>query len=139
MVTMRECDACGKTYEARRVTSKFCSPKCRIANHEKSKLTPTAATPAPLPTVTAEAVDEDSVLASTRAELEVAGRLGTSLGKVALKLAARLDADVRESGMGVAAIVREHSRVLAEAVKGAQVAADPLDELRERRDRRRTG
>jgi hypothetical protein len=92
----------------------------------------------PSPPVT-DLEDEDSVWVTTRAELKTAGRLGTSLGKVALKLAARLDADVRESGMGVAAIVREHSRVLAEAVKGAHIAADPVDELRARRDSKRAG
>jgi len=133
MVTMRECDACGETYEARRITSKFCSAKCRIRHHQDLKLNPT---PSPLPSVTA---DEESIWATTRAELEAAGRLGTSAGKVALQLAARLDADVRESGMGVAAIVRAHAERLAEALKGAQVAADPVDELRERRDRRRAG
>ena len=131
MVTMRECDACGKTYEARRVTSKFCSPKCRIRNHEMSKR-PSAVLPA-------EPVNEDSVAAKSRAKLEAAGRLDTWEGAVALQLAARLDAQVREGGMGVAAIVREHRASMEEALKGAHVAADPVDELRERRDRRRAG
>jgi|SRR5690242_14647900 hypothetical protein len=131
MVTKRECDACGKTYEAHRVTSKFCSPKCRIANHEKSKR-PSAA-------LSAEPVDEGPVFAKSRAKLEAAGRLDTWEGAVALQLAARLDAQVREGGMGVAAIVREHRASMEEALKGASVAADPLDELRERRDRRRAG
>jgi hypothetical protein len=84
-------------------------------------------------------VDEGPVCAKSRATLEAAGRLDTWEGAVALQLAARLDAQVREGGMGVAAIVREHRASMEEALKGASVAADPLDELRERRDRRRAG
>lgn len=39
--------------------------------------------------------------------------------------------------MGVAAVIREHSRVLAEALRGAEVQADAVDELRAKRDRKR--
>lgn len=130
----RRCDVCNESYEAKRLNSRFCSAKCRKRNQRNPASPP--APPTPLPAVT---VDEDSILTTTRAELEAAGRLGTPLGQVAVRLAARLDADLRESGMGVAAIVREHRATLAEAVKGAQAAADPVDELRERRDRRRAG
>ena len=30
---IRDCDTCGKPYEALRVTSKFCSPRCRYHKH----------------------------------------------------------------------------------------------------------
>jgi 5-methylcytosine-specific restriction endonuclease McrA len=32
-VPQRNCDTCGKAYEAQRRTSKFCSPRCRYHNH----------------------------------------------------------------------------------------------------------
>lgn len=129
----RLCDVCREPYIAKRLNSRFCSATCRKRNQRKPVGSPAAT---PLPTV---ALGVGSVASITRAELEAAGRLGTSLGQVALLLAARLDAQVRESGMGVAAIVREHRAALAEALKGAAVAADPVDELRARRDRKRAG
>jgi glycerate-2-kinase len=130
-VFVHECEFCGKDYHAQRMTSRFCSEDCRKRNHQSKPRAPES------PIV---AVDNpESILATTRAQLEAAGRVDTPSGQVALLLAARLDANVRESGMGIAAIVREHSRTLAEALKNAKQAADPVDELRERRDSRRVG
>jgi hypothetical protein len=71
--------------------------------------------------------------------LDEAGRAGTSEGQKALLLARRLDDGVRDTGMGLAAVMRAHSAALAEAVRGATVAADPVDELRARRDQKRVG
>jgi hypothetical protein len=68
-----------------------------------------------------------------------AGRLDTPLGQAAMLLSRRLDAAVREPGMGMAALVREHRVTLEEALKGAQSAASPLNELMARRDRKRAG
>jgi hypothetical protein len=81
----------------------------------------------------------ESIEAATRAELDAAGRAGTSEGQKALLLARRLDDGVRDTGMGLAAVMRAHSAALAEAVRGAAVAADPVDELRARRDQKRAG
>ncbi len=131
MITARNCDYCGKMYQARTVKSQFCSTSCR-ARHSESL-------PKEVQRQIVSDIELGGVLKTTRAQLEAARRVDTPEGQVALLLAARLDANVRESGMGVAAIVREHSRCLAEALKGAQVAADPVDELRDRRDNRRVG
>jgi hypothetical protein len=79
------------------------------------------------------------LLAATLAELDAAERTGTALGQTALLLARRLDAAGREPGMGMAALARQYEATLAAAVKGAARAVDPVDELRERRDRRRAG
>lgn len=34
-MTGRYCDECGKLYEAERVTSQYCSDKCRVAAHRR--------------------------------------------------------------------------------------------------------
>jgi len=132
-VTLRKCDACGAEYEARRSTSRFCSSSCRVRNHEAPR--PLASTSPPAVPQTVPGLLESA----TRAELVEAGRLDTSLGQAAILVARRLDAAVREPGMGMAALVREHRVTLAEAVKGAQAAANPLDELRARRDNKLAG
>jgi hypothetical protein len=33
----RTCDYCGKVYTAKRETSRFCSPACRVYAHNKAK------------------------------------------------------------------------------------------------------
>jgi hypothetical protein len=81
-------------------------------------------------------VPSGSLAAATQAELDRAGRLGSAVGQAALALARRIDASQGETGSALAALVREHRATLAEAVKDAEVAADPLDELRNRRERK---
>jgi hypothetical protein len=73
------------------------------------------------------------------AELEAAGRLGTALGQAAVALARRIDAGASEPGSSFASLVRQHGATLAEAVKDAAAKADPLDELRSRRERKFAG
>lgn len=130
----RTCDVCGEPFVAVRENARFCGATCR-KRHSRN---PAAA--APVAAVAPLAVGEvASIEEATRAQLDAVDRAGSPLGQIALLLARRLDENRRESGMGVAAVVREHSRVLAEAVRGAAVAADPVDQLRERRDRKRAG
>jgi len=76
-------------------------------------------------------------LEATRKQLDAAGRSTSPLGQVALLLAAWLDSGGREGVTGRVALVREHRVALAEAVKGAQRVASPVDELRARRDFKR--
>ena len=71
--------------------------------------------------------------AATLRELEAAGRADSSVGLAALGLAARIDT-AADTGASMAALVREYRATMAEAVRGASVAASPLDELRRRRD-----
>lgn len=77
-----------------------------------------------------------TVYDATLAELTAAGRVTTTLGAKALALAARIDAGA-DTGSALAAMVKQHDVTMAEAVKGAQVTASPLDELRRRRDAKR--
>lgn len=71
------------------------------------------------------------------AELTAAGRLEGHLGASALALAARIDSST--SVQGFAALVKELRAVMAAALAGVQSEADPVDELRGRRDRKRAG
>lgn len=129
------CDVCGEPFVAARENARFCSAKCR-KRHSRN---PDAGGPSVI-SATPQVLDGGgSIEEATRAQLDAVGRVGSPLGQIALLLARRLDENRRESGMGVAAVVREHTRVLADAVRGAAVAADPVDEVRERRDRKRAG
>ena len=58
------------------------------------------------------------------------------LGQVALLLAERMCEF--DTGSGTAALSKELRAVMVAAVQGAPAAADPVDELRARRDRKRS-
>lgn len=77
-----------------------------------------------------------SVLAATRAELVALGKLDSPLGAVALTLAARLDQG-QDPGSAMAAMAKELRVTMAELGRTGQAAADPVDELRRRREERR--
>jgi hypothetical protein len=134
---IKKCAACPNTFEAKRPSAKFCSGKCRQRAHRNPNrdAVTEAVTPPPvdLPTPGRTGGSTES---ATYTELEAAGRLDSALGQAALVLARRLDNPHMETGSGLAALARQHGATLAEAVKDAAVAADPLDELRERRERK---
>jgi hypothetical protein len=129
----RNCDVCRKPYEAARVSSKFCSDSCRKRARRGVAIAPAVPVAPLVPPVSLVG----TLTAATTAELQAAGREFTSLGQAALLLARRLESGEVETGSSVAALVREHRAVLAQAVDGAEVAADPLDELADRRFARR--
>jgi hypothetical protein len=132
-VVRRQCGSCGDTFEAKRNTAKFCSDRCRVRASRSPKPPPPAEADEGL------APGEESLGDAVRAELEAAGRLSTASGRAVLALARRIDAGSRESGASLAALVKEFRASLAEAVKGAEKTADPVDELRNRRERKRIG
>ena len=73
------------------------------------------------------------MVAAVRAELEASGRDGTYMGALALTLADRMDGS--KSIMGYAAMAKELRSTMGEALAGVKSVADPVDELRLRRDR----
>lgn len=123
----RNCDACGKEFEAKRSTAKYCGGTCRQRGNRR----PNGVVPMPAP-------DESGLVGSIRAELERVGRLDTPLGQQAMALAERIGSPF-DTGSAMAALSRELRAVMVEAMAGANVAASALDELRARRDRKRTG
>jgi hypothetical protein len=118
----RNCDVCGRSYAAKRSTSKFCSDTCR----QRAARAPGAP----------EASESGLVAVITR-DLKAAGRLETAAGQQALILAGRLGWPM-DSGSSQAALSRALTEVLAVALDGA-AAADPLDELRARRAAKSAG
>lgn len=125
----RPCDACGKLYEAQRATSKFCSSNCRARSHAGLSPAPVASQPMPSlrPSGPLEAVTERT--------LTEAGRIETVPGQQAMALAREIESRPN-AGMGSAALHKALSDVMVKAMEGVQAAADPLDEIKARRDRR---
>ena len=136
----KACDSCGVAFEAKRPAAKYCGERCRKRAQRrpggvKAKTRAGALPVAALPVGS----HEGPLAAATLAELEQAGRADTAAGNAALALARRIDSGITETGSSLAAMVREHRATLAEAVRNAAVAADPLDELRSRRERKLAG
>lgn len=80
-----------------------------------------------------------SVRTATLEELTAVNRQDTPLGRAALVLAGRLDNAKDDAGSAVAALAKELRSTLDAALKNATTKADPLDELREKREARRRG
>ena len=74
----------------------------------------------------------ESVRDATLEQLTEAGRVGTTLGRTALALAARIDAN-QDSGGALASLAKQLEATLESATKGAKSVASPMDELRARR------
>jgi len=132
VVVQRNCDrkACGVAYEAKRRTSKFCSDDCRVRNASESKVVDL---PPP-----AEALTAPAVAAAVRVELESAGRVESTLGQAALRLAARIDGG-GDTGAGMASLSRELRATMDAALRDAAKSADLLDELAARREQKAAG
>lgn len=124
----RPCDECGKTYAARRPTSKFCSANCRNRAARRRK----AGVPDPIHAPVATAAGR--LAAATLAELGPAA--GTADGLLLLALAERIDA-AADTGSSIAALAREYAARKAALAELRTPAANPHDELRALRERRR--
>lgn len=124
----RNCNMCGREYEAKTKRSSMCSSTCRARKARGA----TPAIPADTPLVRA-----------TLAELDAAKKLDTMLGQQALALAARMSGT--ETVGGIAALSRELRTVMAAAVGAVPATApapgtgDNVDELRVRRNAKRAG
>lgn len=128
----RECDVCGLAYTARRASSRFCGDTCG----KRSQRARAAGIPLLAATVDDRETPSELVQAVTR-ELEAVGRLESVAGQVALVLAERIGSR-RESGAATASLARQFSATMTAALAGVDRAADPLDEIRARRDLKRS-
>jgi endogenous inhibitor of DNA gyrase (YacG/DUF329 family) len=130
----RNCNECGTEYRAVRATSKFCSTRCRTRQTRKRQagepVIPAVPRIAPaLPTAETGALTD-----ATRAEL---GPIAdTADGILLLTLAARIDA-VPETSPALATLSKEFAARKADTMGLVSRVADPMDELKARRDRRR--
>ena len=127
----RSCASCGERFTAKNPRAKFCSDRCRkrAQRAPAGKAAKVAALPAP-------SQEESGLAAVTRRTLDAAGRLDTVLGQQAVALAVRIE-QPGESGASVASLSKELRAVMAAAMEGVGAKADPLDELKARRERKR--
>lgn len=123
----RNCDSCANPYTAQRPNSRFCSESCR------KKAARGTDSPRTEPIIVAEGAS--TTRSRVQAELEAAGRSETYLAGCALALADRIDQST--AVMGYAALIKELRSTMDQALEGAKQAADPLDELKARRDSKR--
>jgi len=128
----RQCESCGRTYTARRASSRFCSGTCG----KRSQRARAAGIPLRAATLDDREAAPSELERATAHELEAVGRLESVAGQIALELAYRV-ASGYESGAAVASLVKELRVTMVAALAGLAPAADPLDEIRARRDRKR--
>ena len=124
----RSCEVCSASFESSRPSARFCGTTCRTRAHRDPGV---VRKPSALPVAV---VGPDGLMvAAVRAELEASGRDGTYMGALALTLADRMDGS--KSIMGYAAMAKELRSTMDAALVGVKSIADPVDELRLRRDR----
>ena len=120
----RLCDVCGAQYVAKRRTSRYCSPRCRMRASRGAVSASSVVDLAP--------GAPSQLVVTVRRELQAAGRLNSSLGQQAILLAGRIGVPF-VTGSSLAALSKELRAVMAKALEDAQLGADPLDQLRARR------
>ena len=116
----RSCDLCGRSYEAARASSRYCSPACRTRAWRIGGAPPLGPR-------------SHDCEAATRTALEAAGALGTPSGLVALVLACQVDDHARLTGGALAAVAKQFRVSLGKALEQAPRQRDRVDELTTRR------
>lgn len=129
---VRNCLKCGNEFTAVRHTAKYCGATCRKRGERG-----TAVVHADTSSKQSKPVDDvPKIVADTREVLAAAGKLDHPLGDTALILARSLTEAGTQSGLAAAS--KELRAVLAELLGDVRPAADPVDELRARRDVKRS-
>lgn len=143
MAHVTRCMWCDQPFDAKRNTAKYCSDRHKMAAARARKAGKPVGNPEgrvillPQPIPGEDGAPEyGPVETETRTQLERAERLNTPLGQAALAFARKLDNGQRESGMGFAAVGKEFNELFENAMSGASLDNDELDELRLRRERR---
>ncbi len=129
----RQCESCGRSYAARRPSSRFCSGTCG----KRSQRATAAGMPLRAPASDDLGAPPSLLVEVVSRELDEVGRLGSVAGQMAVLLAQRI-ASRRETGAATAALAKQLHLTMTEALGGVAKAADPLDEIRARRDRKRS-
>lgn len=144
----RKCAHCGDPISPERPAhTRFCKDLCRTkATQRRRKGLPEDYAPVVRLHTGADApgTPEDQgeargpVYKATLAELQRGSRVDTPLGQAALALASRLDLS-RDSGSAMAALAKQLSDSLSEAMRGIAPKPDEVDEVRRRRDEKLRG
>jgi len=131
----RSCTICGLSYTASRPNAQYCGDTCR-KRAERQKKTNGPLISSPVSQETASELADSPLVRVVARELSEVDRLDTVAGQVAFELAIRV-ANRREMGSAVASLSKQLNEAMDRAMAGVAVAADPLDEIRARRDRKR--
>lgn len=129
----RDCASCGLQYVTRRASSRFCGGTCQ-KRAERARAAGMRLTAANLDDLGAP---PSQLLEAVVRELEAVGRLESVAGQAAVVLAERIGSR-RETGAATAALAKQLNATITWALGGVAKAADPLDEIRARRDRKRS-
>jgi hypothetical protein len=138
----KKCVICGKSFQGIRPQAMYCGATCR-KRAQRGTIVPRQpvtrqkiAPPVPEDGGELEAntnTNPNSLVIATRKELEAAGCAESMMGQQALRIAQQMSGF--ETAGGMAALSKELSRVMAEAVRTAPpLVADPVDELARRRE-----
>lgn len=125
----RPCDVCGQIYEAKRPTSKFCGSTCRMRASRGHVAGP------PVVTLVTE-LEVGPVESAALAQLRAVERESTTLGLAAIALAHRVDAG-RDTGAGLASLVKQLEATVKAATADVRDPASPLDLMRDELAQRR--
>lgn len=131
----RLCAGCGRSVASQRAGALYCGDTCKKRGQRAQKAAERQNI-APERGITPESGSEAPLVVSVRAALAEADREASFAGQIALELAARV-ANGKELGSSVASLAKQLRETMAEALAGVAVAADPLDEIRARRDAKR--
>lgn len=127
----RQCAACGEPLEgdARR---KYCDNNgvCKMRFHRGARAE-AGGREEP-----SKADGIQSTEAATMLALAEVGKLGTPGGQAALVLARRIDASHKDTGAGLASMVKRLEETLSGLTSDVPLEEDPVDELRAARERK---
>lgn len=120
------CRVCGEAFSSKRAHALYCGAVCRkrASRGSISKAKPETGAAAPA----------SELVQLVRAELDKVDALETVPGQQALVVADRMSRGA-ESGSAVASLSQELTRLVVAATRGRD-SADPVDEVKERRDRK---
>lgn len=121
------CEACGRAFEPKRTTQRFCCATCRQRGHRGAVVTDLS-----------EVRGDLTLVEATKVALVEAGRERTPAGVRALLLAADLDRG-GDTGSARASLSKAHGEALDAALKGAPTKADAVDDLKAQRAKRLAG
>lgn len=118
----RQCAECGRSFEAKRPSARYCCSSCRgKASHKRKNGAEVVSLPH-------SDGDSSGITSAVEKQLLAAGKLDTYGGQQALFLAGRLERSVIDSGSAVAALSKELDRMMTALLADVEQEPDALDE-----------
>lgn len=126
---MRACVRCGKQYEARKATARYCSAQCRVAAaRARAKAQPPTGTPAPLLRVVADGDAPDVAGVEDAVRWELSDIASSVVAQLAFALARRIDA-ISTADASIAPLSKQLQALMAAAAASRpepEVEDDPV-------------